>query len=200
MRARRGVRVVGAVVALTLLFTPGVRAAEPSPRALDGGVFFAAQTAGADPALGFSVTDDRGVELWGAYRQLGGAEVLGAPVSRRFRYAGAVAQLFERGLLRWLDEPRRASLVNIFDDLSSLGFDDRLRREFGVPRSAGWFVDRDKTWAEIRTNHLRLLDGPEAWRGTLRAAYLRAAGGATSPAAAIALNGLPMGIERTVDG
>ena len=202
MRERRGVWVVGAVVALTLLVAPGVRAAEPSPRALDGGLFFAAQTAGAGTGqeLGFSVTDDRGFELWSAYRRLGGAEALGAPVSRRFLYAGAVVQLFERGLLRWEAEPRRASLLNVFDDLSLLGFDDRLRREFGVPPSADWAIDRDKTWAEIRANHLRLLDGPEAWRGALRDAFFQTAGAVTSPDAAIALNGLPMGIERTADG
>ncbi len=173
---------------------PGARAAEPAA-AINAGAFFASD-ADDESALGFSVTDDRGMRLWSGWRDLGGERTLGAPVSRRFLLDGWVRQVFEGGLLRW-DPARGASLVNVVDFLAAKGHDDQLLEDFGIPASADWSADAGDGWSGIRTRHLALLEGAEPWRVALRTAFRTAAGPLPNNDAAIALYGLPMAVAQT---
>lgn len=174
-----------------------VRAAEPATP-INAGAFFASDLAG-ESALGFSVTDDRGMRLWSGWRALGGEDTLGAPVSRRFLLDGWVRQVFERGLLRW-DPARGASMVNALDLLASEGHDDKLLEQFGIPESADWSADAGDSWSGIRSRHLALLEGAEPWRVALRTAFRTAAEPLANNDAAIALYGLPMAVAQTDAG
>ena len=176
------------------------RAAQAQETAVPGGygAFFASDVL-EESELGFSVTDDRGMRLWSGWRELGGEDTLGAPVSRRFLLDGWVRQVFERGLLR-ADPTRGASIVNVLDFLSAQGRDDQLLADFGIPASADWSADEGQTWDDVRNRHLALLEGAEPWRVALRAAYRTAAEPLESDDAAIALYGWPMAVARTHAG
>lgn len=175
----------------------GLRAAEPAP-AINAGAFFASDPDG-ESALGFSVTDDRGMRLWSGWQDLGGQDTLGAPVSRRFLLDGWVRQVFERGLVR-ADPSRGASLVNVLDVLAAKGHDDQLLEDFGIPASADWSADAGQGWDAIRNRHVALLGGAEPWRAALGTAYRTADGPLPNNDAAIALYGLPMAVARTDAG
>ncbi|MCY4113761.1 MAG: hypothetical protein OXG33_07485 [Chloroflexi bacterium] len=162
------------------------------------GAFFASDTVD-ESALGFSVTDDRGMRLWSGWMNLGGEDTLGAPVSRRFLLGGWVRQVFERGLLR-SDPAQGASIVNVLDFLSALGHDAQLLEDFGIPASADWSADEGQSWDEILNRHLALLEGAEPWRVALRRAYRTADGPLANNDAALALYGLPMAVARTDAG
>ena len=196
---RAGPRFVCLVVLLAVLVA-GPRAAQAQDAVVPGGfgAFFASDAAD-ETALGFSVTDDRGMRLWSGWRDLGGEDTLGAPVSRRFLLDGWVRQVFERGLLR-ADPTRGASIVNVMDFLSARGHDAQLLEDFGIPAPADWSADEGLTWDEVRNRHLALLEGAEPWRVALRAAYHTAATTLESDDAAIALYGWPMAVARTHAG
>ena len=167
---------------------------------INAGVFFPTQTAPTThPPSGFSVTDDRGILLWTAWQNLGGERTLGVPTSRRFTLHGQIAQVFERGILRW-HPVHGVSVVNVLGDLSARGHDDLLLDQFGVPPSHNWSADTGDTWDGIYNRHMALLNGPESWRSALRAAYTTGGGKLENIAQAISLHGLPMAIGRTTMG
>ncbi|MCY4113760.1 MAG: hypothetical protein OXG33_07480 [Chloroflexi bacterium] len=203
IRTRRGAdcgRAAGWLAGVAMLAAalgvgaPAARAVEPGT-SINAGAFFASVTAD-ESALGFSVTDDRGMRLWSGWRDLGGENALGAPVSRRFLLDGWVRQVFERGLLR-ADPARGASIVNVLDFLSARGHDAQLLKDFGIPASADWSADEGQSWTDIRQRHLALLEGAEPWRVALRAAFRTAREPLANNDAALALYGLPMALAQT---
>ncbi len=152
-----------------------------------------------EPPLGFAVTDDQGAHLLSAWRDLGGAQTLGAPVSHRFALDGHVAQVFEHGVLRWGPGPG-ASLVNVLDLLAARGHDDAMLAAFGIPPSADWSADVGEDWPAVQRRHMALLDGSEPWREALREAFRTAGAPLANDNAAIALHGLPMAVAETEAG
>ena len=152
-----------------------------------------------EPSLGFAVTDDQGAHLLSAWRDLGGAQTLGAPVSHRFALDGHVAQVFEHGVLRWGPGPG-ASLVNVLDLLAARGHDDAMLAAFGIPPSADWSADVGAGWPAVRRRHMALLEGSEPWREALREAFRTAGAPLANANAAIALHGLPMAVAETEAG
>ena len=152
-----------------------------------------------EPSLGFAVTDDQGAHLLSAWRDLGGAQTLGAPVSHRFALDGHVAQVFEHGVLRWGPGPG-ASLVNVLDLLAARGHDDVMLAAFGIPPSADWSADVGAGWPAVQRRHMALLDGSEPWREALREAFRTAGAPLANDNAAIALHGLPMAVAETEAG
>ncbi len=193
----RAVVRLGWAVALAAVMVVGAGAAQADEPAVSAGTgaFFAL----AESTLGFAVTDDRDVRLWSAWRDLGGEQTVGAPVSRRFALDGQVAQVFERGVLRW-DPGPGASLVNVLDLLAARGHDARLLAEFGVPASADWSEDAGQGWPAVQRRHMALLDGPESWRTALREAFRTAREPLANENAAIVLHGLPMAVAETQAG
>jgi len=190
----RAVVLLACSVSLAASMVPVAHAAEPDTSNA-GGAFFAAGS----PDRGFAVTDDDDARLWSSWQDLGGLATIGAPVSRRFELDGGIAQVFERGVLRW-DPGRGASLVNVLDVLSARGYADRLLSELGIPTSADWSGDAGLNWPAVASRHLALLDGPEPWRAALREAFRTAGKPLESTNAAIALHGLPMAVAETHAG
>ena len=182
------------IAGLAASTVPVAHAAEPDTSNA-GGAFFAA----ASPDRGFAVTDHDGAPLWSSWQDLGGLGTIGAPVSRRFELTGRIAQVFERGVLRW-DPSRGVSLVNVLDVLSARGYDDRLLSELGIPASADWSGDAGLDWPAVASRHMALLDNPEPWRAALRKAFRTASEPLESTNAAIALHGLPMAVAETHAG
>ena len=152
-----------------------------------------------DSNEGFAVTDDGEARLWSSWQDLGGVGTIGAPVSRRFELSGRIAQIFERGVLRW-DHAGGVSLVNVMDLLAARGYDERLLAAFGIPPSADWSGDAGEDWPTVQRRHMALLDGSEPWRTALRQAFHTAGEPLASDASAIVLHGLPMAVAETHAG
>ena len=190
----RAVVLLACITGLAASTAPVAHAAE-SDTSNTGGEFFAAGSRD----RGFSVTDHDGARLWSSWQDLGGLATIGAPVSRRFELDGGIAQVFERGVLRW-DPGRGASVVNVLDVLSARGYDDRLLSELGIPASADWSGDAGLDWPAVVSRHMALLDSPEPWRAALREAFRTASEPLESTNAAIALHGLPMAVAETHAG
>src|ERR671930_1931599 len=88
------------------------------------------------PFRGYTVVDDDQASFWTEFRRYGGVEVLGYPVSRRYRYptdTGFVSQAFQRGILQWHPEIGRADLANVFEQFSEQGLNPQLEIA-GVPQ------------------------------------------------------------------
>lgn len=87
------------------------------------------------PQTGFFLRNRDGVNFLSEFDRLGGVATLGYPVSRVFQMGGLQHQGFQRGILQWRPEAKGAVLVNIMDELHSLGKDDWLLAK-GVPPSS----------------------------------------------------------------
>jgi hypothetical protein len=88
------------------------------------------------PYRGYTVVDDTDASFWTEFRRYGGVEVLGYPVSRRYRDpsdTGYLSQAFQRGILQWHPETGRASMANAFEQFTEQGLDDVLE-VVGIPR------------------------------------------------------------------
>lgn len=108
---------------------------------------------------GYSITDEAGVPFWSEFQRLGGANVLGYPVSRRFFMDGFVSQATQKFIFQWRPDQRQVWFVNVFDVLYERKKDDWL---FGVrqtPRHPGSAADAGLTWDAIQQRHWRILDG-----------------------------------------
>lgn len=114
--------------------SPGAPLDYPVP----GGWFYAQESRAPydnPPYRGFTVVDDDQAAFWTELRRFGGVNVLGYPVSTRYRYPdanGFLQQAFQRGILQWRADQGHADLVNVFDEFTAQGLDDLLLQE-GIP-------------------------------------------------------------------
>jgi hypothetical protein len=145
--ARRSLRfaVAGVVLAFELAtaFLPGAPAfAQAALRdyPVPGGWFYSQESrmpTDSAPYRGYTVVDDSDASFWTEYRRFGGVDVLGFPVSRRYRYpdpnTGYMSQAFQRGILQWHPESGRATMANVFEQFTEQGRDDALEIA-GIPR------------------------------------------------------------------
>ncbi len=137
--------------------------ARPLQRAdfdIAGGHFYT-QTNGQGAALspyGFAITDEGGVPFWSEFKRLGGVDVLGYPVSRRFLMDGFVCQATQKFILQWHPETGQVAFVNVFDVLFERGKDDWLWSARQTPRNPGSAADRGLTWDAIKARHWAILD------------------------------------------
>lgn len=124
-----------------------------------GGHFFA-QTNGRDGSVaGFSVTNADGVPLWDAFQTLGGVDVLGYPVTRRFQSDGFTVQAFQKAVLQWRPDQGGFNFLNTFDALHDHGRDDWLETYRQTPRPDDTTPDKGLAWDKVVARHLALLDG-----------------------------------------
>lgn len=93
--------------------------------------------AGPGGGAGFSVIDDADAAILSAYKQLGGVDILGYPVSRRYTQAGFTYQAFQRAILQFGSDGKVARLVNVFDYFNALNRDSWLDAVYGVPHHIG---------------------------------------------------------------
>ena len=169
----------GRLVCLVLLGVcvacPGVAAAQGAADwDLPGGHFYT--QAGGDtprPDDGFLAADRPGfgfptgrnlVRFWSELGRYGGVQIVGYPASRPFVWDGFDVQVFQKGIFQWRPEQGAqgsAWFMNVFDEFSRRGLDQRLLAEQQVPLP-GSFDDRGKPFEQIMAERLALLDGHPA--------------------------------------
>jgi hypothetical protein len=126
--------------------------------AVAGGHFFSQTNGRTDSPSGFAVTDADGIPFWTAFQTLGGADVLGYPVTRRFELDGFVVQGFQKSVLQWRPDKREFWFLNTFDALHDRGRDDWLEVYRQTPRPADTAADGGLTWERVVARHLSMLD------------------------------------------
>jgi hypothetical protein len=109
-------------------------------------------------SAGFAVTDNDGVPLWTGFKALGGVDVLGYPVTRRFEMDGFVVQAFQKAVLQWRPDQKSFAFLNTFDVLHDRGRDDWLAvfRQTPPPLDNG--PDAGLSWDRIVARHVAMLD------------------------------------------
>ena len=125
---------------------------------IGGGHFFTQTNARKDSPSGFSVTDADGVPLWTGFKSLGGVDVLGYPVTRRFEMDGFVVQAFQKAVLQWRPDRKSFDFLNTFDVLHDRGLDDWLQVYRQTPPPTDTAADAGLAWPSVVMRHLRLLD------------------------------------------
>src|SRR5919201_4837416 len=110
LRLRLGVAGLALALELATALLPG-GLAQAQASVLDypvpGGWFYSQESrmpSGSPPFRGYTVVDDDSAAFWTEFRRYGGVEVLGYPVSQRYRYPGEngfLHQAFQRGILQW---------------------------------------------------------------------------------------------------
>ena len=155
-------RALLAACSLLLLFSP-VAQSQPADHLIAGGWFFT-QTGGdtEDPTDGYSVVDDPDARFWTAFREFGGIQAVGYPVTQRFLWDGFVTQVFQKAAFQWRADTGNVEFINVFDDLSHLGFDDALEVRL-IPRQEQ-FDEEDLDFDEIIARRTALLDSEPALR------------------------------------
>jgi hypothetical protein len=145
-KPRRGIRLglAGLLLALEMgtALVPGRTALAQSSQLdypVPGGWFYTQESRldhDSPPFRGYTVVDDVDGTFWTDFRRLGGVDVLGYPVSRRYRYptqTGYLSQAFQRGIVQWHPETGRAEMANAFEQFTEQGLDDQLEIA-GIPK------------------------------------------------------------------
>jgi hypothetical protein len=139
-----------------------LRLGSPPARAADydigGGRFFTQTNGRTESSSGFAVTDVDGIPFWTGFQALGGADVLGYPVTRRFELDGFVVQAFQKSVMQWRPDRREFWFLNTFDALHDRGRDDWLEIYRQTPRPADTAADAGLAWEGVVARHLALLD------------------------------------------
>ena len=144
-----------------------VPVSNPAPTGNDfdiaGGHFF--RQTGPGDGRGYSVTNADGVRFWDEFRRLGGVNVVGYPMSRRFQWDGFVTQVFQKAVFQWRPQEGKVYFVNVFDKLHDMGRDDWLAAEKATPRPLdGASFDAGKSWPQVVAGRQALLDANPAIR------------------------------------
>ncbi len=113
---------------------------------------------------GYIVSDENGIAMLREYRRLGGADVLGYPISGRFSIGGTVFQATQKALLQWRSAEQKVVPANVLDDLSQLGRDDWLLSFRQTPKQLSPTTAVGTTWDETVVLRQALLDVEPAIR------------------------------------
>ena len=128
--------------------------------AIAGGHFYT--QANGQPAktsrYGFRITNEGGVPFWSEFQRLGGVQVLGYPVSRRFFFDGFISQATQKFILQWRPDRKEVWFVNVFDLLYERGKDDWLLSFRQTPPHPGSAADKGLSWDQIYQRHWQILD------------------------------------------
>jgi cellulase (glycosyl hydrolase family 5) len=111
-----------------------------------------------DTSAGFTVTDDDGVPLWSGFKALGGVDVLGYPVTRRFQMDGFTVQAFQKAVLQWRPDSKSFAFLNTLDVLHDRGRDDWLSVYRQTPPPADTSADGGLSWDRVVARHVAMLD------------------------------------------
>jgi hypothetical protein len=133
------------------------------------GHFFTQTNGRKEAPSGFSVTDEAGVPFWTAFQELGGVDVLGYPVTRRFELDGFAVQGFQKAVLQWRPDKHEFWFLNTFDALHDRGRDDWLEIYRQTPRPQDTAADSGLAWEKVVARHLAILDKAPA---ALKARFL----------------------------
>jgi hypothetical protein len=141
-----------------LLKTGAAAKSRAADYAIPGGRFYSQTNGRKDSPAGFAVTDQDGVPLWTAYQALGGPDVLGYPVTRRFELDGFVVQGFQKAVLQWRPDQKAFNFLNTFDVLHDRGRDDWLEIYRQTPRPLDTAADAGLAWDKVVARHVGMLD------------------------------------------
>jgi Cellulase (glycosyl hydrolase family 5) len=122
------------------------------------GHFFTQTNGRRDSPAGFAVADDGGVPMWSGFNSLGGVDVLGYPVTRRFQMDGFTVQGFQKAVLQWHPENKSFAFLNTFDLLHDRGRDGWLAVYRQTPPPADTKPDAGLAWDKVVARHLAMLD------------------------------------------
>lgn len=173
------------VLTLVASATPQAFAQSADEIDLPNGRFYTQARGSAPAGTGFAVTDADGVPFWTAFRQFGGVQGVGYPVTHRFKMKGFTTQAFQKVVFQHRpDQGGAVVFVNVFDELSAAGKDNWLAVQKEVPKSQAWTEDTGKDWPTVQANHNSLLDKDPAIKAVFQ-----------SVSDPIAFNGLPMSYE-----
>jgi hypothetical protein len=150
---------LGLALVLFLVLGTTVQAEQPHDYDTDLGHFYpqAAGGSGGESA-GFEISDDA-IPFWRTYRWLGGVDVLGYPISRRYEAGGLVYQATQRAILQGDPASRQVRLANTMDLLSAAGRDHELRRDRFVPLPLDQTAECGLSAAEVTERRLNLVRG-----------------------------------------
>ncbi len=172
------IRVIVALILLVLSARPMPVAAASGSRTvpldwdIPGGHFYTETNGfpvGTSP-MGYAIVDDAEAHLWTAFREHGGVEVLGYPISHRFIWGGFVIQVTQKAVLQWRPEKHDVDFVNVFDELSKLGADAWLSSVRSIPPPLPPAFDHGLSWSQVVTHRLALLRDRPALLRRYRAA------------------------------
>jgi hypothetical protein len=139
-----------------------LKVGSPPQRADDydvvAGHFFTQTNGHKGSASGFGVTNADGVPFWTAFNNLGGVDVLGYPVSRRFEMDGFVVQAFQKSVLQWRPEQKAFAFLNTFDVLHDRGRDGWLQVYRQTPPPQDTAADAGLPFDKVMARHTALLD------------------------------------------
>ncbi len=145
----------------TYLVRVGAPLSRPDDYDVAGGRFFT-QTNGRrqeQSPSGFSVTNADGIPFWSTFQSMGGVDVLGYPVTRRFQMDGFTLQAFQKGVLQWRpDQGGQVWMLNTFDLLHDRGKDDWLEAYRSTPRPFDTAPDSGLPWDKVVARHLGFFD------------------------------------------
>jgi hypothetical protein len=126
---------------------------------IPNGHFFSQTNGREGSAAGFSVTNTDDVPFWDAFQSMGGVDVLGYPVSRRFQLDGFTVQAFQKAVLQWRpDQDGQFMFLNTFDVLHDRGRDEWLSVYRQTPKPLDNAPDAGLPWEKVVARHLALLD------------------------------------------
>ena len=155
---RSGV-LLGLVLALASTMSPAVSANGLDYNLAGGGHFYKqANGQGGAGETGFSVTDEGGIPFWSEYQRLGGPDVLGYPVSRRFVWDGFTVQAMQKAVVQWRPDTKSVAFVNVMDRMHDLGKDGWLLAYRQTPYPFDTSPDTGLSWNDVVARHLALLD------------------------------------------
>ena len=166
MRLLRQLLLVTVLVAVGCLtaFTP-TDAAQSADFPLAAGHFYTQASGPGQGARGFRITDEDGIPFWTAYTRLGGPDVLGYPISRRFVWDGLIVQATQRAVLQWQPDVNRVVVLNLMDKMHELGLDGWLAERYGIPRPLEPAAfEQGLPWSQVVARRLALLDADPAIR------------------------------------
>ena len=145
---------------LASTFLPFTAEAAPPEYETVGGYFFG--EASGQAGTGFNISDADNLGFWQTFRDMGGADQLGFPISRRFTWRGRPSQVFQRAVLQYEPLEKRVVAVNVLDMLHDAGRDSWLKTIGSIPTQVNLPADNGKSWDEIVANHQALLEGQPA--------------------------------------
>jgi hypothetical protein len=166
-----------ALVIALLLALPDARAqGAGADYPLPNGHFFT--QAGGDspePDDGFPIVNHvsfggQEVRFWDEFRRYGGVAVVGYPASRPFTWDGFHVQVMQKGVFQWRPDAGaggQAWFMNVFDEFTRHGLDQRLHAEKQVPLPAN-FDDAGKSFEQITAERIAILDARPAFAAQYR--------------------------------
>ncbi|MDO8672345.1 MAG: glycosyl hydrolase family 18 protein [Dehalococcoidia bacterium] len=159
--------IIRLALVLIFLFPPAIARGAQEPLldfAIPNGHFYTQTngTAFGTDSKGYSITDDHVAPMWREYSRLGGVDVLGYPVSRRFIWAGYVSQATQKVVMQWRPEVGQVWFANVFDAMSTAGKDGWLQVVRQTPKAFDTTPDTGLPWSQVADRHWKLLDNNES--------------------------------------